>query len=240
MNYIKNIQGETVKQSYEKADLQIAKYLFGTEKNIEIFYAPFEYINKDAKIVIVGITPGWTQMEESYRSAINTFNISQNWEEAIKEVKKQASFAGSMRDNLITMLDGLELNKKLNIQTTAQLFDEYNSIIHSTSIIKYPTFNKGKNYKGGTPSPIKTEILINFIKTHFVPEINNFENKLIIPLGTCVSKVIAKLNEEKLLNNNIYLSHFPHPSGGNGHRHKQFKEYKTQMFNQIKDWKIEN
>jgi len=240
MNYIKNIQGETIKQSYKKADLKTSKYLFGTEKNIEIFYAPFEYVNADAKIIIVGITPGWSQMEKSYRSAITTFNISQNWEEAIKEVKKQASFAGSMRNNLIAMLDELELNKKLNIRSTSQLFDKYNSIVHTTSLIKYPTFNKSKNYTGRTPLPLRTEILKNFIRANFIPEINNFENKLIIPLGTCVSKVLTQLGEEKLLNNNIYLNHFPHPSGSNGHRHKQFKEYKAQMFNQIKNWKIDD
>ncbi|MXN90930.1 hypothetical protein GR160_06785 [Flavobacterium sp. Sd200] len=240
MNYIKNLQREIIKNSYEKADLQTKKYSFGTEKNIEIFYAPFDYINPNAKIIIVGITPGWSQMEKSYRTAITSFSINQNWEEATKEVKKQASFAGSMRNNLITMLDELELNNKLNILSTSQLFDEQNSILHTTSIIKYPTFNKGKNYTGRTPLPLRTEILKNFIESNFLPEINNFENKLVIPLGTCVSKVLTKLNEDNLLNSNIYLNHFPHPSGSNGHRHKQFKDYKLQMFNQIKSWEIDN
>ena len=42
------------------------KFLLEKEKNIEIYYAPFDYINSKAKIVIVGITPGLQQMLQSY------------------------------------------------------------------------------------------------------------------------------------------------------------------------------
>ncbi len=236
MEYKTHLQSEKIKDKYDKPDLLKEKYLFDAEENIQIFYAPFEYVNTNANIIIVGITPGWSQMERSYRSAINSFNKDNNWIEAIKDVKKQASFAGSMRNNLVAMLDELELNKKLNIDTTLQFFDEHNSIVHTTSIIKYPTFYKGKNYTGKQPSPILTNILMEFIKTHFVPEINNFENKLIIPLGNCVSNVLIKLNEEKLIKKNIILDHFPHPSGANGHRKKQFIQHKAQMFDQINNW----
>lgn len=36
------------------------------EKQIEIYYAPFEYINKKAKVVIAGITLGLHQMKKSF------------------------------------------------------------------------------------------------------------------------------------------------------------------------------
>ncbi|MDO7487442.1 hypothetical protein Q5O89_19800 [Peribacillus frigoritolerans] len=34
------------------------------KKKIEIYYAPFEYVNEQAKVVIVGITPGLHQMKK--------------------------------------------------------------------------------------------------------------------------------------------------------------------------------
>jgi hypothetical protein len=34
---------------------------------VEIYYAPVDVLNADARVAIVGITPGWTQMEIAYR-----------------------------------------------------------------------------------------------------------------------------------------------------------------------------
>ena len=42
------------------------EFLIKKDGNIEIYYAPFDYINTKAKIVIVGITPGLQQMLQSY------------------------------------------------------------------------------------------------------------------------------------------------------------------------------
>jgi hypothetical protein len=41
------------------------------KKKLEIYYAPFEYVNERAKVVIVGITPGLHQMKKSYSTVIN-------------------------------------------------------------------------------------------------------------------------------------------------------------------------
>jgi hypothetical protein len=41
------------------------------KKKIDIYYAPFEYVNRDAKVVIVGITPGLFQMKQSYTTVWN-------------------------------------------------------------------------------------------------------------------------------------------------------------------------
>ena len=39
------------------------------------------------------------------------------------------------------------------------------------------------------------------------------------------------------LNNNFILNGFPHPSGANGHRAKQFENNKKEMQSIIKKWK---
>ncbi|MBA2613662.1 MAG: hypothetical protein H0U95_16995 [Bacteroidetes bacterium] len=236
MPFRNKIKNETVKQKYTKSDLIKPDYLISEEKNLKIYYAPVDYLNTNASIIIVGITPGWTQMEISYRTVIKSFIDSNDWTESLLSGKKAASFAGSMRTNLINMLDELHLNKKLGINSTEELFNNKNSILHTTSILKYPVFIDNKNYNGKKPSPIKTKLLWDAIKQNFVPEINSFENKLIIPLGNSVSDVLKKLQEEKLIKKNIVLNYFPHPSGANGHRKKQFLEYKSIMKKQIDNW----
>ena len=41
-----------------KSTIINSKFLINAENNIKIYYAPFDYLNSDAKIMIVGITPG--------------------------------------------------------------------------------------------------------------------------------------------------------------------------------------
>lgn len=71
---------------------------------MEIYYVPHNlYINQKAKIVIVGITPGWTQTEIAYRTLNKYSNLSD--EKLLKKCKTALGFEGSMRDNLINMLN---------------------------------------------------------------------------------------------------------------------------------------
>ena len=98
-------------------------------------------------------------------------------------------------------------------------------------------FNNGKNYTGSSPSPLKSEILWQQIEKSFIPEINKFNGKLIIPLGKSVNEVLSKIQSENNLNNNFILNGFPHPSGANGHRAKQFENNKEEMKSIIEEWK---
>ena len=50
----------------DKKSITGKKFLIEKHKNIEIYYAPFDYINSKAKIMIVGITPGLQQMLQSF------------------------------------------------------------------------------------------------------------------------------------------------------------------------------
>ena len=154
------------------------------KKQLEISLAPFEYVNELAKVVIVGITPGLNQMKQSYSTVFNTNNAGFTDEKILSRVKNNSSFEGSMRKNLIQMLDELGLNKHLSISSTADLFAEASELVHTTSVITYPVFHKGDNYAGTTPNMLKTEILKKYITHQFTTELNEINKPLIIPLGT--------------------------------------------------------
>lgn len=232
----REVRNERLKNSFTKEDLMKEKYLVSSKDKIEIYYAPFDYVNTNAALIIVGITPGWSQMQKSFKTVIEELNENDDFSLALKKVKSECSFAGSMRVNLIKMLDELEIDQKLNIQSTSQLFNDENNFLHSTSVIKYPVFNNGKNYTGSSPSPLKSEILWEQIKNSFIPEINQFKGKLIVPLGKTVNEVLLKIQSEGKLNDNYILNGFPHPSGANGHRAKQFEKNKENMKSIIGEW----
>lgn len=200
-----------------------------TKKKLEIYYAPFEYVNERAKVVIVGITPGLHQMKQSFLTVLNEKNQIDSEEEILHQVKNNSSFEGPMRKNLVQMLDQLGLNEYLGLSSTIELFNEASHLVHTTSVIPYPVFYNGKNFSGSTPNILKTETLKKYVIEYFAKEMSNLDNPLIIPLGVNVSNVLHYLADNQFLDSNCLLSGFPHPSGGNGHRLKQFAENKDRM-----------
>ena len=194
-------------------------FLIKREDNIEIYYAPFDYINSKAKIMIVGITPGLQQMLQSFEAV--------NEGRSLKEVKDLSSFKGSMRTTLIKYLDALNINKKLKIKSCESLFNINSKYLHSTSLIKYPVFDKGRNYSGS--GLLKKKILLDFLEAHFVKELKKLDKTIIVPLGNTVSSTIDYLNNEFKLNLKCFLKGFPHPSGLNVRKDIQFRENKVRM-----------
>ena len=195
------------------------KFLINKEGNIKIYYAPFDYVNSKAKIMIVGITPGLQQMLQSFQVI--------NDGKSLKEVKDLSSFKGSMRTNLIKYLDELKVNKKLKIKSCESLFNKDSKHLHTTSLVKYPVFDKGKNYSGS--NILKKKILIEFIEKNFLKELKTFKKAIIIPLGNTVSSTIEYLNNKYNLKLACFLKGFPHPSGANARKNIQFKENKRNM-----------
>jgi hypothetical protein len=57
------------RSSFSGADLLVPQFQLQREENLAIFYAPLEHVNRRAKLILLGITPGFTQMEISYRVA---------------------------------------------------------------------------------------------------------------------------------------------------------------------------
>ena len=199
-------------------------FLIKRDNNIKIYYAPFDYINSKAKIMIIGITPGLQQMVQSFEAVNNG--------RTLKEVKDLSSFKGSMRTTLIKYLDALKINKKLRIKSCESLFNINSRYLHSTSLIKYPVFDKGKNYSGS--NLLKKKILLDFLETHFVKELKKLNKTIIIPLGNTVSSTIDYLNDKFNLKLKCFLKGFPHPSGLNVRKDVQFKENKIRMMKLIR------
>ena len=195
------------------------KFLLNKEGDLEIYYAPFDYVNSKAKIMIVGITPGLQQMLQSFQVI--------NDGKSLKEVKDLCSFKGSMRTTLIKYLDELKVNKKLKINSCESLFNLHSKYLHTTSLVKYPVFDKGRNYSGS--NILKNELLLNFIEKNFLKELKIHQNSIIIPLGNTVSSTIRYLNEKYNLKLSCFLEGFPHPSGANARKNIQFKENKSRM-----------
>ncbi|MFD1956639.1 hypothetical protein ACFSL6_21255 [Paenibacillus thailandensis] len=219
-----------------KEDLLVPELLIEEQDDLKMYYIPFNTVNAEAKVFIIGITPGFTQMEIAIRQARTDFLNGLPDEEVYRRAKRQASFAGSMRRNLIAMLDELGLPDALSLRSSADLFQNRNDLLHTTSVVRYPVFAKGRNYTGHNPEILKSPMLSRFACGLFRWEIETVGQALVIPLGKAVSGVLRHFINEGIVPENRCLLDFPHPSGANGHRRPQFESLKSEHRKRIADW----
>jgi hypothetical protein len=209
-----------------KEDLLTDKFLMNRHGSIETYYAPHnEYVNPAARVVIIGITPGFSQMRAAYQIARAGLAEGLPETEICKRAKEGASFAGSMRHNLVSMLDQLGLPDYLGLSTSGELFEQQRSLLHTTSLLRYPVFVNQRNYSGSAPDLLSSSYLWEMSHLSILKELSLLERKeqaLIIPLGIKVEAALSMLIREGKLTASQCLSGFPHPSGANGHRYSQF------------------
>ena len=221
----------------EKDSILNREFALHHDPDMQIYYAPHnEFINPGAKIVIVGITPGWSQTQCAYQTAKNGIEQHLTDEEICFRCKMDSRFAGAMRTNLIAMLNELGLHKRLMLSSCTEMFHAENDILHTTSLIKYPCFYKGKNYSGHSPAIASSEILRKYIQTEFMEELNCLDTvRLIIPLGSAVESIFRESRVLSSLQNCAVLWGFPHPSGLNVRRKEQFQANRESMVNILRN-----
>lgn len=233
-DYYPIIEALPLEKSYKKETLMIPELLIEEEGNIELYYCTHnQHINERAKVFIVGITPGFNQMNKSLATARLCIEEGVPVEAMPYICKREARFEGSLRKNIIGMLDELGLPGKLQIENATALFEERDDLLHTTSMIPFAAFVKGKNYTGHQPALLKSELLMKYVKMFFYPQVELMKDALIIPLGKSVEEVLRLLIEEGMIKEENCLLGFPHPSGANAHRYEQFANYKLQMIEKI-------
>ena len=187
--------------------------------------------------MIVGITPGFVQMNISISTARKELENSDDIEDIQYKCKVAGRFSGTLRKNIISMLNDIKLNEFLNIDDCSELFDDKDYLMHTVSLIPYPVFVKKQNYTGHTPKLLKSDFLMKYVYDNFIDETNkidDFKDVLLIPLGRAVEEVLCKLKDENIIKENQILRGFPHPSGANVNRLVQLEENKEEMINFLK------
>jgi hypothetical protein len=222
-----------VRARLERTDLLIPSLRLHREDGMEMYYAPFGAVNPSAAIVLLGITPGWTQMEIAYRVARREVELGIPAEEICRRAKQAASFAGTMRTNLIRMLDELGAPSFLGVESTSELFGPAAGLVHAASAIRYPVFVKGRNYTGHSPDMLRNAFLRECVESMLAPELASVADALIVPLGNAVSAALEYLVGRGDLSAQRCLFGFPHPSGANGGRVRDFAARRQELAEKV-------
>lgn len=203
-------------------------------KRVQIYYTPFDLVNPDAKVLLVGITPGRYQMHQAVMAARAALLSGTSLDDAIRRANETASFAGPMRSNAVAMLDGIGLAGALNIDSTATLFDRNSAIAGSTSAVCHAVFVDGTNYTGHGLE--KLPILAAFTTQVLGTELMLTPDALVVPFGRAASQAVHACADAGYLDRNRCLFGFPHPSGGNGHRASHFARDREQLSHAVSAW----
>lgn len=137
----------------------------------------FDYVNKDAEVMILGITPGPN----------HTVNVEDAKRLSKKELKRKYAFSGTlMRKNLIDELNYILLNKFLNIKDCKSLWEDDFYRVEMTSLLKNAVYknNESKTPFNETQKINKNEQLNNEFENGFKNDCKKYKNlRIIIALG---------------------------------------------------------
>lgn len=216
------------------------KLRLASDHGVEVCYAPFEYINTQARIVIVGITPGRTQMLNAIREARKQLDNGATNEQSLLEAKKTAAFSGAMRPNLIALLDSVGLNSWLGLDSCEALFGASSNLVQTASVLRNPVFVNGENYNG-TPNMTKHPVLKKMLVDYFGEDVKALPDAVFVPLGDKVADALQYLAAQGLLSKDRILEGLPHPSGANAERISYFlgKKAKHELSSKTNPAKID-
>jgi hypothetical protein len=192
-------------------------FLLGRTDTLAAHYISFDTVNRAARVVLVGITPGFTQWKNAMKEAQRQLQAGASPEDAVLAAKNTGAFSGAMRPNLINLLDAIGLPRWLGISSCDTLFGAQASLVQTTSILRHPIFVNGDNYNG-TPNMIRTPFLQQQMLEHFARESAQLANPVYIPLGPKVNEGLRWLVSQGVLKADQILDGLPHPSGANAER----------------------
>nr|WP_137676673.1 hypothetical protein [Parerythrobacter lutipelagi] len=117
-------------------------FSMGRSSDLAAFYAPFDWINEDANIVLLGVTPGKQQAEAAPAALRHSLRSGSSVGDAMRIAKQSASFAGEMRTIATRLMDHFRMNDLFGLASASELFGRSSNRVHYTSVDRYPVLQK--------------------------------------------------------------------------------------------------
>ncbi len=192
-------------------------FLLAREGRYSVHYIPFEHVNTRARLVIVGIAPGFVQWKNAMREAQRQLAAGASTEELLRAARLSGAFSGAIRPNFVALLDAIGMGRWLGIASCATLFDVDADLVHIGAILRHPVFDGDRNYSG-SPGMARVLFLREQVLRYFAQEAAALPDALYIPMGASVAEGLEWLAGEGVIRSDRILHGLPHPSGANAER----------------------
>lgn len=185
-------------------------------------YIPFEHVNMQAKLVIVGITPGPNQLALAYDTVQKLLQAGRPESEILVEVKKLGAFGSpTMRPNLLKMLRHFRFEKILGVEDADSLWGKNAGLLHSTSVVPHAAFTITKSgikmFAGSFDEVMKSDLFRECFMDCLVPSIREMnQNAQYVGLGPCPQAALQWCVDKGYLRQEQILGSFCHPATTGG------------------------
>jgi len=215
----------------------------GPADDLELRYTPFDPLPApNARIVLVGITPGQTQLRLAIAAARQALSRGLDDDEVIRRAKSAAAFGGPMRANLIWMLDRIGLPGALGIVSTETMFAADAHLAVTTSAVCHAVFVHGENWNGQRPNILRHPLTRTFVEQVLAQELRWSPAALVIPLGAIPALAVERCIQTGAVHPTRVLRGLPHPSGANNGRTygAMFRERLPELQRQVAAWRSQS
>jgi len=192
-------------------------FLLGVEGRYSAHYIPFESVHAGARVVAVGITPGFVQWQNAMREAQRQLALGADDAAVLRAARLAGAFSGAIRPNFVALLDAIGVQRWLGIASCSTLFDVDAGLVQVSGILRHPIFVDGKNYSGSPPMT-RSAFLRTQVLDYFAHEARQLPDALYIPMGSSVGVGLDWLAEQGVIRRERILHGLPHPSGANAER----------------------
>lgn len=177
------------------------------------FYIPLEYVNENAKICFVTVTPDFDDWKKAVIACRKALMGGKTDDEVLWLAKRATVYSGVMRFNLVKLLDYIGINKKLGIETCDLLFEPNCTLAHATSVLVNPVMVDGESLSSLNALK-RSQFLQDAVMKGFAEEVKKLPNAVFIPLGKAVDG-LDFLVERGILESKRILIGLPHAAGTN-------------------------
>lgn len=188
-------------------------------------YTPFEFVNEQARVVLVGLTPGRQQLANAVAECRRQILAGADPEEALRSSKAVGAFSGPIRANLVALLDGIRVHEYLGLESCASLFGRDANLVHTTSVLRNAVFVGSANYSG-SPGILKSDFLRARLIEEFGADDRMLSKAVYVPLGDDATEAVKYLVGSGYIRGAQVLDGLPHPSGANAERIAYFLDKK--------------
>ena len=200
-------------------------FAMGRSMDLAAFYAPFEWINEDADIVILGVTPGKQQAKAALAKLRKELRTGRSLPSAMQVAKEEASFAGKMRTIASRLMDHFHMNDLFGLPSTSALFGQSRNRVHYTSVYRYPVLRRERAGWGNYPGVVsrknqKNPLLRSMVRDYLIPELKMLPSAWLVPFGPTPATVLTALADQGIVDGSRLLVGLNHPSGTQWNRHK--------------------
>ena len=201
-------------------------FLLNETPKLREYYTPFDFVNENAKLCIVGITPGKTQLKKGLQEAKRLLLAKPyaSDEDILKEVKPFGAFSGGLRTWLIRILNRIGIPEVLGLSDSSDLFNKQDMPVHFTSALNNCLFirngNTWKDYNNSVFSfdGKDIDLLDTSINNGLLKEVELLKKCIFLPIGVPCNEIFRLFVQEKVIDENRVIFDCIHASGSQSSR----------------------